>query len=197
MRKFGKPSPKPLAPSRFNQEALTGQLLVTDVQGNLKYQANYEKEAIWQVLSQVQDPEIPSVSILDLGIVRHISVHMRQITLAVSPTYSGCPATDLINDLIMEAMEGAGYQNVNIKQALSPAWSSDFITPEGREKLKAVGIAPPKGMVSKASLIDRDIPCPHCESQDTRLLSEFGSTACKALYQCNDCREAFDYFKCI
>ena len=171
--------------------------MATDIKGDLNHEPNYDEESIWRVLSYVQDPEIPAVSVVDLGIVRRVDVLANKIMLEVTPTYSGCPATDLINELIEESLNFAGYRQVAIKLVLSPAWTTDFITKAGKVKLKKVGIAPPKGSVNKASLIDRDIECPHCASHETHILSEFGSTACKALYQCDTCREAFDYFKCI
>lgn len=197
MQKYGRPSPKSLMDSTPYQNSAKEQILATDILGDLSRPLEYDETSIWQVLTQVQDPEIPTVSIVDLGIIRSVSLSLRQIFVEVTPTYSGCPATDLINDLILEALCHAGYQNIKIEQVLSPAWTSDFITSTGRKKLIDAGIAPPKGLVSKSSLIDREITCPHCNSENTRLISEFGSTACKALYQCNDCREAFDYFKCI
>lgn len=192
MQKFGRPSAKSLIES-----PLLSQVLATDVQGDLNYEPIYEEETIWQLLRYVQDPEIPTVSVVDLGIVRNVRIDDKQVILGVTPTYSGCPATELINDLITEALNIAGYRFIKINQLLSPAWTTDFITQAGKDKLKAFGIAPPKGSVNKTSLVDRDIECPRCGSAKTHVLSEFGSTACKALYQCDSCREAFDYFKCI
>lgn len=192
MQKYGKPKAKSLLEHPFRH-----QILATDLNGERNQLPSYDESSIWQLLKYVQDPEIPSLSVIDLGIIRRVNVSMHQVSLDVTPTYSGCPATDLINELIEETLTLAGYRNISINQVLTPAWTSDFITQEGKEKLKAVGISPPKGKVSKASLVDRDIECPHCASHKTHLLSEFGSTACKALYQCNSCREAFDYFKCI
>jgi ring-1,2-phenylacetyl-CoA epoxidase subunit PaaD len=192
MQKFGRPSAKSLIESPF-----LAQVLVTDMQGDLNYEPIYDDDTIWQLLTYVQDPEIPTVSVVDLGIVRSVVIDGKQVILGVTPTYSGCPATELINDLITQTLNFAGYHSIKINQVLSPAWTTDFITQAGREKLKAFGIAPPKGSVNKTSLIDRDIECPHCASTNTHIVSEFGSTACKALYQCDSCREAFDYFKCI
>lgn len=196
MQKYGKPLPQSLINSACFSEPQV-QLLATDIAGDLSYQPKYEEAAIWQVLDHVQDPEIPTVSIVDLGIIRCVKIEIKQITLDITPTYSGCPATDLINEMVLEAMTFAGYQDVKIRQVLSPAWTSDFITHRGRQKLKEAGIAPPKGLVTESNLIDRKIQCPHCNSENTGLISEFGSTACKALYHCNECHEAFDYFKCI
>lgn len=192
MQKFGKPHARSLIESPFYSH-----ILATDKKGDFNFDPDFDEAAVWQLLSYVQDPEIPSVSVVDLGIVRRVDIKAKLIILDVTPTYSGCPATDLINELIIETLNYAGYQKVKINQILSPAWTSDFITQIGKDKLKAVGIAPPKGTISKANLIDRKIGCPHCGSEKTHILSEFGSTACKALYQCDACREAFDYFKCI
>lgn len=191
MQKYGKPQPSSLLTTQFQQ-----QILASDLKGEIQQSPKYDEESIWKLLNHVKDPEIPTVSVVDLGIVRRVDIQMPNIYLDVTPTYSGCPATDLINEQILDTLTFAGYHSVYIKQVLSPAWTTDFITSEGRKKLKAFGIAPPKA-VSKFSLVDRNVSCPHCGSVSTHLLSEFGSTACKALYQCHSCREAFDYFKCI
>lgn len=151
------------------------------------------KETILSILEQVPDPEIPVLSILDLGIVRDVIVNDEEIEVFVTPTYSGCPATDAINlDIRLKLIE-QGYKKVKITQKLSPAWTTDWITDSGRQKLKLYGIAPPGKLNGGNGEI---VECPQCHSSNTKLLSQFGSTACKALYQCNDCKEPFDHFKC-
>jgi ring-1,2-phenylacetyl-CoA epoxidase subunit PaaD len=152
------------------------------------------------ILRDVTDPEVPVLSILDLGIVREINVAGDALEVVITPTYSGCPAMDVISMNIRMALLQAGYRNVSIRQVLSPAWTTDWMTEEGKNKLKAYGIAPPqyKPVVCEPELFGKEeaIQCPRCNSYNTRLVSQFGSTACKALYQCNDCKEPFDYFKC-
>lgn len=150
-------------------------------------------DAIWKLLEQVPDPEIPVLSILDLGIVRDVKLHEGQAEIIITPTYSGCPAMDAISmDIRLKLIEH-GYKNSKITSVLSPAWTTDWMTEEGKIKLNKYGIAPPK---MSNDLSDSTPVCPQCHSADTKLLSQFGSTACKALYQCNDCKEPFDYFKC-
>tara|TARA_Y100001949_G_scaffold176008_1_gene187498 strand:- start:633 stop:1211 length:579 start_codon:yes stop_codon:yes gene_type:complete len=153
----------------------------------------------WTVLMDVMDPEVPVVSVVDLGIVRDVSWHNGHLHAVVTPTYSGCPATEFIEQTIEEALVNAGFDNPVLKQRLNPAWTTDWITEKGREQLRAFGIAPPVGSASKRSLLSGEdqVNCPHCGSEHTERVSEFGSTACKALYRCNDCLEPFDYFKCI
>lgn len=157
------------------------------------------EEAIWTLLNEVKDPEVPAVSVVELGIVRTVHWDGRTVSVDVTPTYSGCPATELIEELIAEALRAAGIRDPHIRRVLTPAWTTDWITPEGKEKLRAFGIAPPQGSASKRSLLGQEevIVCPHCGSHHTERVSEFGSTACKALYRCKDCLEPFDYFKCI
>jgi len=147
---------------------------------------------IWDILETVCDPEVPVLTILDLGIVRDVIVN-EGIEIVVTPTYTGCPAMDMISMNIRMAMLQHGYNDVKITQVLSPAWTTAWMTEAGKEKLKAYGIAAPNPRFD----IPRDgIECPQCNSKNTKLLSEFGSTACKSLFQCVDCREPFDYFKC-
>lgn len=148
------------------------------------------ERAILQSLERVMDPEIPVLSVVDLGIVRHVRETANDnIEVGVSPTYSGCPATEVIRVSIARALRSAGYPQARIVEVLSPPWSSDWITQAGREKLRRYGIAPP---VSQSS-----VACPRCGSIETQRVSEFGSTPCKAHYQCVSCAEPFDYFKCI
>jgi ring-1,2-phenylacetyl-CoA epoxidase subunit PaaD len=153
----------------------------------------------WAVLEQVMDPEVPVVSVVDLGIVRDLEWHTGHLHLVVTPTYSGCPATEVIEADIRQALEGAGFAAPRLERRLTPAWNTDWISKLGRERLRAYGIAPPVGSSSKRSLLGESpqVSCPQCGSVHTELLSQFGSTACKALYRCRDCLEPFDYFKCI
>jgi len=153
----------------------------------------------WQVLQQVMDPEVPVVSVVDLGMVRAIDWQDGHLHVVVTPTYSGCPATDTIEYDIKTALEDAGFINPQLQRSLYPAWTTDWMTPLGRERLRAYGIAPPVGSASKRCLMGENISvhCPQCNSANTAIVSEFGSTACKALYRCLDCLEPFDYFKCI
>jgi ring-1,2-phenylacetyl-CoA epoxidase subunit PaaD len=157
-----------------------------------------EKE-IWQLLQEVKDPEVPVLSVLDLGIVRSVKTKDDKIDIVITPTYSGCPALDVINmDIRLKLME-KGYRNVTIQQQLSPAWTTDWMSEEGKQKLKAFGIAPPnprQQFCSADMFLQEAVPCPRCGSYHTEMISQFGSTACKALYRCLDCKEPFDYFKC-
>lgn len=145
---------------------------------------------IWEILDAVKDPEIPVISIWDLGVLTDVKKIADSIEVIITPTYSGCPAMDVIRSDIEAALRVAGVENFCIKTRLSPAWSTDMMSPEGKTSLQDYGIAPPQQ--SCGSVI-----CPLCKSVNTRKISEFGSTACKALYQCDDCSEPFDYFKNI
>lgn len=156
-----------------------------------------EEKKIWTILETVADPEVPVLSVLDLGIVRNVVVDtsdegITEVIVTITPTYSGCPAMDMISMNIRLALIEKGYENIKIKSVLSPAWTTAWMTEEGKQKLKEYGIAPPHYNGSTDPLVE----CPQCHSKNTLLLSQFGSTACKALYQCQDCREPFDYFKC-
>ena len=159
---------------------------------------NISTQAIWQILSTVSDPEVPVLTIIDLGIVRDVVLNNPSldegVEIIITPTYTGCPAMDMISMNIRLALMEHGFNNIKITSVLSPAWTTDWMSEEGKRKLKEYGIAPPKG---NAGTIAADgIECPQCHSFNTKLLSEFGSTACKSLYQCQDCKEPFDYFKC-
>lgn len=147
---------------------------------------------IWQILETVSDPEVPVLSVIDLGIVRDVKVSGEHIEVTITPTYSGCPAMDMISMNIRLALLEKGYKEIDIKTVLSPAWTTDWMTETGKQKLKAYGIAPPHIQQETAEAIQ----CPQCNSHNTILISQFGSTSCKALYQCLDCKEPFDYFKC-
>jgi ring-1,2-phenylacetyl-CoA epoxidase subunit PaaD len=141
---------------------------------------------IWQVLATVADPEIPVLSVVDLGIVREVGPHRVQIT----PTYTGCPATQVIEHDIRAALDAAGFHNVGIETVLAPPWTTDWISAAGKAKLEAYGIAPPRARD------DRTVTCPQCGSANTEEISRFGSTPCKALWRCRSCAEPFDLFKC-
>ena len=156
---------------------------------------------IWQLLEEVLDPEVPVLSILDLGIVRSVQVVGEQVTVSITPTYSGCPAMNSIATDIRLRLLAEGLTQLTIHHQLSPAWTTDWLTPAGRAKLTAYGIAPPVDGTASGHMLnlfgeDPAVRCPLCQSAHTHLVSQFGSTACKALYQCDDCREPFDYFKC-
>ncbi len=154
----------------------------------------------WHVLNAVEDPEIPVVSIVDLGIVRQVFVQENSLHVHITPTYSGCPATQVIEDMVIDALNAANMQPFQVKTVLSPAWSTNFLTDEGKQKLEAYGIAPPaEDSVDKLALMgeEKQIACPLCKSTDTKMVSQFGSTPCKAHFKCNDCLEPFDYFKCL
>ncbi|SDF78757.1 ring-1,2-phenylacetyl-CoA epoxidase subunit PaaD [Epilithonimonas hungarica] len=153
---------------------------------------------IWQILKEVPDPEVPVLNLLDLGIIRDVRFNDDEIEVVVTPTYSGCPATSMINMSIKLKLIEKGFNNIKITNQLSPAWTTDWMTEEGKQKLKAYGIAPPVYSKNSDELFSKtdEVECPLCSSKHTHLVSQFGSTACKALYQCDDCKEPFDYFKC-
>lgn len=157
-------------------------------------------EDIKNILSQVVDPEIPVLTIQDIGMLREVAWEDDQLVITITPTYSGCPAMKMIEDQVQETLKENGYVNVVVKSVLSPAWTTDWMTDEAKKKLEDYGIAPPlKATKDKKILlgIDSKIRCPKCKSEHTEMVSQFGSTACKALYVCKDCKEPFDYFKCL
>ena len=158
----------------------------------------FNRQQILDWLGEVPDPEIPVLSIMDLGIVRDVSI-AAEVIVDLTPTYSGCPATEFIENSVLEALRSRGIEHVSVRRVLSPPWTTDWISDSGRAKLKAYGIAPPEHGVGKRELLqgNRSIACPQCDSLNTELVSEFGSTACKAHYKCGDCLEPFEYFKCI
>ncbi len=157
-------------------------------------------DRIWKLLEQVTDPEVPVLTITDLGIVRDVKINGGGIEVVITPTYTGCPAMDMITMNIKLALAEHGFSKIKITSVLSPAWTTDWMSEAGKQKLKEYGIAPPnpRQQVCNNELFAaaEAVQCPHCDSYHTNRISEFGSTACKALYQCNDCREPFDYFKC-
>jgi len=157
--------------------------------------------AVWQILETVMDPEVPVLSVVDLGIIRKVEVQDEEtVTVIVTPTYTGCPATEVINISIRMALLEAGFKHITIQTTLSPAWTTEWLTEAGRQKLKAYGIAPPNPQQIVCSIDafqeEEAVQCPQCGSHHTTIISRFGSTACKALYRCKDCHEPFDYFKC-
>ncbi len=156
------------------------------------------REQVFDWLRAVPDPEIPVLSITDLGIVRDVVVD-ECVTVGLAPTYSGCPATEAIEQDVLAALRGRGLDKVAIARRLDPPWTTDWISDEGRRKLREYGIAPPEKAAGKRALThgDRKIACPRCASTDTALVAEFGSTPCKAAYRCSACLEPFEYFKCI
>jgi len=164
-------------------------------------------DEVWRWLAQVPDPEIPVISLTDLGIIRDVAWEGDTLFVAVTPTYSGCPATSVINLDIEAALKAHGIGKLRLERRLSPAWTTDWISTEGRDKLRAYGIAPPiDGTAADGRLMARAsrlagsnlaIACPRCGSTNTEKVSQFGSTPCKASYRCTDCLEPFDYFKCI
>lgn len=153
-----------------------------------------QEKKIWQILETICDPEVPVLTITDLGIVRNIKLNGEEVEVIITPTYTGCPAMDMISMNIKLALLENGFKNIKVTSVLSPAWTTDWMTEEGKRKLKDYGIAPPVTRSGISSVLS--IQCPQCHSTNTKCISEFGSTACKALYQCNDCKEPFDYFKC-
>jgi ring-1,2-phenylacetyl-CoA epoxidase subunit PaaD len=157
------------------------------------------EQQIWNLLEDVKDPEVPVLSVVDLGIIRSVIINQDLIRITITPTYSGCPAMDTIRmDIRLKLLE-KGFKNIDIVQSLSPAWTTEWMSEAGKEKLKAYGIAPPhvKQQVCHDDLFaDESVACPRCGSYSTSMVSRFGSTACKSMYRCLNCQEAFDYFKC-
>ena len=143
--------------------------------------------SIWELLKTIPDPEIPAVSIVDLGIVRNVEFDDDQFNITITPTYSGCPAFSFMKEEIIRHLETEGITNYQIDTSLAPPWTTDWMSDEVKSKLKEAGIAPPS----------QEVACPQCDSQNVQVISEFGSTACKALYKCNDCIEIFHHFKQI
>ena len=155
-----------------------------------------ESSEIIEYLSEIRDPEIPVLSITDLGILRSVEISDEKVTVKITPTYSGCPAMDMIRDEIRDSLMSHGVVNFSIEQVLSPAWTTDWMTDSGKKKLQEYGIAVPATSGCFLATEDHPESCPHCHSTHIEMISRFGSTACKALYRCLDCKEPFDYFKC-
>jgi ring-1,2-phenylacetyl-CoA epoxidase subunit PaaD len=155
------------------------------------------RQRAWDVAASVVDPEIPVLTIADLGVLRDVTIDEGRVEVTITPTYSGCPAMNMIALEIELALERAGFRDSRVQTVLAPAWSTDWMSEEGRRKLREYGIAPPQAASSRRALFGVNrVACPQCGSTDTEVLSEFGSTSCKALWRCKTCREPFDYFKC-
>jgi ring-1,2-phenylacetyl-CoA epoxidase subunit PaaD len=155
------------------------------------------RQRAWDAAASVIDPEIPVLTIADLGVLRGVTVTERGVEVAITPTYSGCPAMNMIAVEVELALERAGIRAGTVRTVLSPAWTTDWMTEAGREKLAAYGVAPPARVSSRRALFgEEQASCPRCGSTDTQLVSEFGSTACKSLRRCRACAEPFDHFKC-
>ncbi|MBS0923358.1 phenylacetate-CoA oxygenase subunit PaaJ [Providencia sp. JGM181] len=152
---------------------------------------------IWQQLQQIPDPELPALSITDLGMVRHVKPTEQGWQIGFTPTYSGCPATEFLINEIKMVLDSAGFSPVDVEVVLTPAWTTDWMNQDAKRRLREFGIAPPQGTACEHPEHTGAICCPRCDSEKTEKISEFGSTACKALYRCNECLEPFDYFKCI
>jgi len=160
------------------------------------------EKQIWEWLDQIPDPEIPVISVVELGVVRTIQlISEKEIEVTITPTYSGCPAMNIFEEDIIKKLKDNGFEKVILKTVLSPAWTTDWISEEVLARLSDYGIAPPiKGSADKGALFQsgpKEVPCPKCASSETSIISQFGSTACKALYSCKNCQEPFEYFKCI
>ncbi len=158
-----------------------------------------KREEIWEVLSTVTDPEIPVATIVGMGIVRDVEVSSEKVTVTITPTYSGCPAMEVMEQDIRTALSDAGVSPVEVKLVHAPAWTTDWMTEETKQKLKEYGIAPPRKVSEVEQLVSigkpEPVPCPFCDSVNTELKSQFGSTACKAMHYCNGCHQPFEEFK--
>jgi ring-1,2-phenylacetyl-CoA epoxidase subunit PaaD len=159
------------------------------------------KDQIWDFLKEIPDPEVPAINIVELGVVRDVLISDDKIQITITPTYSGCPAMKVMEEDILSTLKEKGFQNITIKTVFSPAWTTDWMTEETKLKLKTYGIAPPEKLSAEQifpflSDKKKTIACPFCNSENTVLRSQFGSTACKALYYCNGCEQPFEYFKC-
>lgn len=174
-----------------------GKSLFNKVDKNMNEYIN-EKEldldVIKAILKTVPDPEVPVLTLDDLGIIRNVEIVDKVIKVTLTPTYMGCPATAAIQKMVSDTLIEAGYSKPQLLEKLFPAWTTDWITEEGKEKLKKFGIAPPNPKIGSG--VNKPKACPICESENTELVSQFGSTACKSLYRCLDCKEPFEYFKC-
>lgn len=159
------------------------------------------KEYVYALLSEIPDPEIPVITIMELGVIRDIILSGdKKIEVVITPTYSGCPAMKEMEDDVRKKLSQNGFEEIKITTIFNPPWTTDWLTAEAKQKLQNYGIAPPEESTTDKSFLTgkhKDITCPRCKSKNTVMVSQFGSTACKALYKCNDCLEAFDYFKCI
>lgn len=160
----------------------------------------YSKQNIFDFLHEIPDPEIPVISIVELGVIREVFTNEKSIEVIITPTYSGCPAMKQMEDDVRKKLVEKGFEEIKITTVFNPAWTTDWMSEAARKKLQNYGIAPPEESTSDKSFLTNKpkfITCPRCKSKNTVMVSQFGSTACKALYKCNECLEAFDYFKCI
>ena len=160
----------------------------------------YSREEIVSFLSEIPDPEIPVITIVELGVIREVIPDGKKIEVKITPTYSGCPAMKQMEDDVRKKLQEIGFEEIKITTIYNPPWTTDWLTAEAKLKLQEYGIAPPEESTTDKSFLTgkhKSITCPRCKSKNTVMISQFGSTACKALYQCKDCLEAFDYFKCI
>ena len=155
-----------------------------------------KQEEILKQIESIPDPEIPVINIKELGILRDVEFKGTSCFVTITPTYNGCPAMGMIEDQIKEILHNAGFTIVKVSLSYSPAWTTDWISQEAKDKLREYGIAPPTHSSCLINFEQVDVACPRCGSHQTKLISKFGSTACKALYQCEDCKEPFDHFKC-
>ena len=160
----------------------------------------YSRNQIITALGQIPDPEIPVISIVELGVIRDVIFNDKTIEVVLTPTYSGCPAMKQMEDDVRAKLVELGFETIVLSIVYNPPWTTDWLSPEAKLKLQKYGIAPPEESTTDKSFLTgkiKNITCPHCKGTDTIMVSQFGSTACKALYKCNNCLEAFDYFKCI
>jgi ring-1,2-phenylacetyl-CoA epoxidase subunit PaaD len=156
-----------------------------------------DQRTLWDVVAEVPDPEVPVLTIEDLGVLREVAIEDEHVTVTITPTYSGCPAMDTIRADVLAALAAAGHPDAEVRLTLSPAWTTDWMSEAGKRKLLEYGIAPPQPRGDGPVPLTLSLRCPQCGSPDTRELSRFGSTACKSLWVCNACREPFDHFKAI
>ena len=159
-----------------------------------------QEQVIWSICGRVPDPEIPVLTLADLGVIRSVNIDENAITIGIAPTYSGCPATEFIEESVIAELEQNGFHNIRTERVLTPPWTTDWISEDGRRKLKNYGIVPPdEAAESKRALFHHglQIACPRCASDSTTRVSEFGSTPCKSSYKCKECLEPFEYFKCL
>ena len=155
---------------------------------------------IFNLLSEIPDPEIPVISIVELGVIRKVIPNNKHVEVVITPTYSGCPAMKQMEDDVIKKLKENGFESVKVSMVYSPAWTTDWLSDDAKLKLQKYGIAPPEESTTDKSFLSnkpKTVTCPRCKSKHTSMVSQFGSTACKALYQCKDCMEPFDYFKCI
>jgi len=160
----------------------------------------FTSEEIWKLLELVEDPEVPVLDVVNMGVARDVEIQGQKVIVTITPTYSGCPAMDVIGHNVKKVLSQHGVEDLEVNTTLSPAWTTDWLTDIAKQRLKEYGIAPPvDGSPDKSKLLSEDtvVPCPNCNSEDTIMVSIFGSTSCKAHYKCNSCLEPFDYFKCL